>query len=1525
MPTPAPSDQARKAMKSAFNQLQATITPGHARSFSSTTLEHVRTELLKIENELAARQLLRNTRRLAPLLQGLEHYAKVMDVLCNGTPFLPWVWAPITLILRIASEHLEAFEHIVKGYRRIAECLGRFAVLDNAFKHVHGFQQTLAVFYADILEFHGHAYQFVHRSGWKLLFVTSWHRFQRRFDHIFDNLKKHEELIDKEANAHNIAEAQQMRLDVRAWQEKCAEQLERTDRDQSIKQHDSIISWLKVDGSDQLNIFQALFEESTKYPGTCEWVIQHKTVRSFLQRKPEVPVLWIQGAAGTGKSVLSSNIMNYMDHSGWLVLSHFCNYAYPSSTKYDCILRSLLAQLIRKDGDLAAHVYEDYVLGKKTPSIPILERLLHFLLSSISKQSQQTAYIWVILDGLDECDSVTQNKVLSLITHATSRAPSSSEVICKALISCRFSASASTKLRRTQAISLAEEKEQMSKSIQLYAAQRLNAIYSKFQQLSLSEDDIKGIEDTITKKADGMFLYARLVLDYLSSNIFFHGYEIKDSVHELPKELSEFYSKIVTQILVHLNRRSVDRLKCALGWIAFSRRPLKKMEFLSANAFSSDEEEVKHVAPQYMLDICTALIEERPDSRLGFIHVSVKEFLQSKSSNLVLIERDCLLQHGIATVRCLLAGIEAFLKAVPQHHEQVLLEVIKGLHSFHIYSKEYWTDYLLSLVKPDEEEDSTYNPLFNRALEFATKLDQHGNGGSEPTTYVDERISNLPDPLLRRVLNECLKARSEGDLKLKLQQVEAKGKAVANTGILAIPSPSEGVSLLLERYQATLQYLLRQTDFPGITAAEFNSFKRQSRSSAFTCRVKGCPQATEGLESQAKCHEHELLHVRRPECTYPGCQYPPFVSSAALKRHINTSHNPTPQRKAIRRVKNMHPGSLQYANIPRPKAADERDSPSYQEPKESIPRYTSYPSLPKLDRTMTDIYNDKLESPSITIESASPAAQSQLVMSPSSTANKHESHALSYDRLAATLQQREPQDEVQQLNASQIQDIFTSQGVPKSDPEFMRLGQILENTTQLQQQALARQQQQLAQEQAQQQAQAREVPPTKQPNTRQQAQIGGQQLVYSRPLVRTEAQRQAQEVPQIEQPSAPKMRHREYQTQQKQQQHEQQHPDSNYGSQRYGDTLDYNRRLPDLKQFDRAISPYSLYPTYQRQPETPIAAAENERTAITSGQRTADSERRLYPESWSRGNKRPSTVFDGSRTDYADTTIDPNPLVFDGRNTIRFPIYNTGRDMTPGGGAPPLKYADDWMTPGRRYPLPPSTFSSSLSSNPMRIPNNRPRTESVFAAPPLPPPRYVPVDDPLDNVRQSALDNFEGPLPLLVALKIRIVLTTRVRIRRVPVRVIMAPSVLLRVVIARSGAPAQSLILPFLFLFILPIIGKRHLDPVLLLGPEVLLVGGAHVLVGRVERLFLRVVRVRGRQTPLGVGADGVELLPRVPAVVHDLPVAPAEAAGVGGDRLARLEVCGVAGREGDIGGISLAICGAAAAAAALVFLHTGR
>lgn len=85
------------------------------------------------------------------------------------------------------------------------------------------------------------------------------------------------------------------------------------------------------------------------------------------------------------------------------------------------------------------------------------------------------------------------------------------------------------------------------------------------------------------------------------------------------------YRKILTQVLIHLDSRSVNRIKCVLGWIAFAKRPLKRLEFLSAVTFSSGDPSVAHVAPQYILDICAPLIDERHDTTLTFIHVSMKE------------------------------------------------------------------------------------------------------------------------------------------------------------------------------------------------------------------------------------------------------------------------------------------------------------------------------------------------------------------------------------------------------------------------------------------------------------------------------------------------------------------------------------------------------------------------------------------------------------------------------------------------------------------------------------------------------------------------------------------------------------------------------------------------------------------------------------------------------------------------------------------------------------------------------------
>jgi hypothetical protein len=76
----------------AFNRLKAIVTEDDARVFQSTTLQDVYKAVFELENMLGDRQALRNLKRIEPLLVGLKGYSKVIEVLCNGTPYLPWIW-----------------------------------------------------------------------------------------------------------------------------------------------------------------------------------------------------------------------------------------------------------------------------------------------------------------------------------------------------------------------------------------------------------------------------------------------------------------------------------------------------------------------------------------------------------------------------------------------------------------------------------------------------------------------------------------------------------------------------------------------------------------------------------------------------------------------------------------------------------------------------------------------------------------------------------------------------------------------------------------------------------------------------------------------------------------------------------------------------------------------------------------------------------------------------------------------------------------------------------------------------------------------------------------------------------------------------------------------------------------------------------------------------------------------------------------------------------------------------------------
>jgi hypothetical protein len=76
----------------AFMKLKQSVNPVDAVTFQSTTLEDVWKAALAIQQCQRESKSMKNMRRIEPFLKGLEKYSKSIETLCNGTPYLPWIW-----------------------------------------------------------------------------------------------------------------------------------------------------------------------------------------------------------------------------------------------------------------------------------------------------------------------------------------------------------------------------------------------------------------------------------------------------------------------------------------------------------------------------------------------------------------------------------------------------------------------------------------------------------------------------------------------------------------------------------------------------------------------------------------------------------------------------------------------------------------------------------------------------------------------------------------------------------------------------------------------------------------------------------------------------------------------------------------------------------------------------------------------------------------------------------------------------------------------------------------------------------------------------------------------------------------------------------------------------------------------------------------------------------------------------------------------------------------------------------------
>ena len=99
--------------------------------------------------------------------------------------------------------------------------------------------------------------------------------------------------------------------------------------------------------------------------------------------------------------------------------------------------------------------------------------------------------------------------------------------------------------------------------------------------------------------------------------------------------------------------------------------------------------------------------------------------------------------------------------------------MVKGLHGFHVYATEYWTEYLLSHAVSAGGLD-TNSSLFVLAYRLTDRLEEAREFDSEPR-MLDERLTSLRQhAALHKRVEGALKARSLKRLEAELLQEHGK-------------------------------------------------------------------------------------------------------------------------------------------------------------------------------------------------------------------------------------------------------------------------------------------------------------------------------------------------------------------------------------------------------------------------------------------------------------------------------------------------------------------------------------------------------------------------------------------------------------------------------------------------------------------------------------------------------------------------------------------------------------------------------
>jgi WD40 repeat protein len=371
--------------------------------------------------------------------------------------------------------------------------------------------------------------------------------------------------------------------------------------------------------------------------GTGQWLLRRSDLLQWLNDlgDQDSSVIWLIGLPASGKTALSSVVVNQLRSQFASCQHHFFTTGHQTKRTAAYCLRSIASQLAQANLEFREALYAFHAeTGIKFTSQDqnfntIWEKVYEGI---ILKMRFRKPLFWV-LDGVDEAD--LQSQITSCLL---SMRPATTIKIFLSSRPMKIPAVSAGKEGCVTPILLSDGDTE--KDIRAYVTTAIHNI--------LSADEVvqHDLIDQILAKASGSFLWVRLSLESLSHN--WHTQEdIRKALNELPPGMLALYEEMITRLLSQPPRTELLARRI-LTWVTCSWRPLKIEELETAlesefGRFLNFEDTLNQICGHFL---------SIDNGRISLIHATARQFLTSeRASQPAFIQpREA---HSQMSVRCL--------------------------------------------------------------------------------------------------------------------------------------------------------------------------------------------------------------------------------------------------------------------------------------------------------------------------------------------------------------------------------------------------------------------------------------------------------------------------------------------------------------------------------------------------------------------------------------------------------------------------------------------------------------------------------------------------------------------------------------------------------------------------------------------------------------------------------------------------------------------------------------------------------